>query len=44
MLGLRYMLQLCTMKINEKVLASYASCSLPVDLEGWLLKRGEVGK
>jgi hypothetical protein len=31
------------MKINEKVLANYANCSLPVDIEGWLLKRGEVG-
>jgi hypothetical protein len=31
------------MKINEKILASYAtSSSTAVDLSGWLLKRGEV--
>jgi len=32
------------MKINEKTLSSFSTCSAPCDREGWLLKRGEVNK
>ncbi|OWR52509.1 FAM109A protein [Danaus plexippus plexippus] len=32
------------MKINEKNLCAFASSSTPVDREGWLEMRGEVGK
>ncbi|XP_028041440.1 sesquipedalian-1-like [Bombyx mandarina] len=33
-----------TMKINEKNLGAFASSATPVDREGWLDMRGEVGK
>ena len=32
------------MKINEKTVASFAVCSSPVDMEGYLFKRGELNK
>ena len=32
------------MKINEKNLCAFASSATPVDREGWLDMRGEVGK
>lgn len=32
------------MKINEKNLSAFASSATPVDREGWLEMRGEVGK
>ncbi|XP_075969982.1 inositol phosphatase interacting protein [Anticarsia gemmatalis] len=33
-----------TMKINEKNLCAFASSATPVDRDGWLEMRGEVGK
>lgn len=33
-----------TMKINEKNLCAFASSATPVDRDGWLDMRGEVGK
>lgn len=32
------------MKLNEKNVASFAVCSSPIDKEGYLLKKGDVGK
>ncbi|XP_070572932.1 uncharacterized protein [Ptychodera flava] len=32
------------MRLNEKNVANYATCSSPVDKEGWLNKRGELNK